>query len=102
MQWRGDALRLHPPRKARLRVPDAGGDDVEFGQPRLVRGPVAEIGIDRGDESAFVVRDDGLEPRETVTPRREFGIAFARKRRTLQFEQPQEFDVRRAGIRFVP
>ncbi len=38
-------------------MPDAGGDDVEFGQSRLVRGTVAEVLVDGVDKTRLVIDD---------------------------------------------
>ncbi len=84
---RRDALGLHPARKMRLRMPDAGRDDIEFCEARLVRRTMAEVAIHGVDESLFVGHDERQKPRQAIAAGRHRRISLARKRGALYSEE---------------
>ena len=90
LQGRGDALALHPARQRPDRVLDARSDDVEFGEPRLVRRPVAEVGVDRGHEIGLAIAHDRPEPGEPIAAHRERRVGLPRERFALSAEQALE------------
>jgi hypothetical protein len=67
-----------------------GRDDVQLGKPRLVRRAVSKISIDRLDELRLVPSHQPMQAPETITPRREIGIAIGSERVTLGAEYALE------------
>ena len=51
------AARPHPALKMAARVEDRATGDEDLGDPRLLRGAAAEVGVDRRDERVLVVVD---------------------------------------------
>jgi hypothetical protein len=67
-----------------------GGDDVEFGESRLVRRAMAEVAVDRRNELGLVPGDDLREPGEPIPPRAQIRISFGVERVALDAQEPRE------------
>ncbi|QJW82568.1 hypothetical protein [Burkholderia glumae] len=65
-------------------------DDEKFGKARLVRGPSAEIGIDRMHDRGLVRVEQGAQAIETRYPRRERRSGVTGKRFALALEADRE------------
>ena len=71
-----DAARPHPAPKMAVGEFDRAARHLQLGDPRLLRGAAAKIGVDGGDERLLVVVDQPQQPGEPLAPHRQRWIAI--------------------------
>ena len=99
MQVGRDGAVAHPPLQPPPGVPDAGADDEQLGEAGFLRGAIAEVVVDRGDDGVLVLLDERQQSVEPVGARRPARIRVGCEGAPLQFEARGDLaeDGRRQG-----